>query len=281
MKYVVYENLERNYCAMKTVMKIIYLVLNVLLYPDLILSDCGNYKQFILKTEEGKRLNATFHTANKYGKNTCISHCVRNTACRSVNYCRKLLVCELNFVDADGYPSMLKSDSDFQYYLIDMANTTSKSMSQTPQCLNKYQECFTTHSGARICLPFHDFKEVSSVNVALGKIVYSSTGAGLATSYTRPWFLLDLGQVYEINEIKTYKVHDSVPCVNFDVRIGLTTNVSEMVYCNFGSQIKNVIIVCPRCLVGQFVQLQMTAYNNTRCHFHISKLEVFAHAHIF
>ncbi|XP_062608976.1 uncharacterized protein LOC134270749 isoform X1 [Saccostrea cucullata] len=279
---------------MKTAMNIYFSVLNALFCPVLILSDCGTYNQFILKTEEGKRLNATFHTANKYGKNTCISHCVRNTACRSVNYSRKLLVCELNFVDDNDYPLMLKSDSNFQYFLIDKKNTTSESMAQQPQCLKEYQECFITQIGARACLPFYNIKAASSVNAALGKTVYSSSGSdtsyvtngqktleGSETDHARPWFILDLGRVYEINQIKTYKYHDSATCVNFDVRIGLTTNVSEMAYCNSGSQIQNVIIVCPRCLVGQFIQLQMNAYDNTNCHFHISELEVFAHAHNF
>lgn len=67
-------------------------------------------------------------------------------------------------------------------------------------------------------------------------------------------------------------------CAFYDIRIGLTTNTSEMTLCNTDSQYVSKIVECQQCIVGQFVHFQLN--NNVNCHLHICEVEIFAVKHM-
>lgn len=264
------------------------------IYPLLILS---NQFEYILKREEGKRLNATFKIVPYCGIRMCIDKCLQNSGCRSVNYYSKSLACELNFVGHSFYPSLLQSAVDFEYFHIATEHLEEN-------CSVQNVECVALHTSEKKCIRSSS-KMVAPENVALGKTVYSSSVydgnyvdhdvkyivdgnsgkafgiCGSTYNEMKPWILIDLGQVYQIRKLNVVVFNLGYPdttCAFYDIRIGLTTNTSEMTLCNTDSQYVSKIVECQQCIVGQFVHFQLN--NNVNCHLHFCEVEIFAVKHM-
>ncbi|XP_056014158.1 uncharacterized protein LOC130052639 [Ostrea edulis] len=257
--------------------------------------------QMATKLIANSRFNITFMSYNTIGRNLCIKECLKYPACLSVNFDRSHLKCELVSFSSDVNHVYLLEDSRFEHIVINKTAdiSTDNEMSKTTvrgKCNELFHKCVLTKSVGRRCLP--EGKRWSFHNIARNKTIHSSSvwsdnlpqrgpqylidGIRTAINHycaatkteSQPWFAVDLQNVYQIDHVLVYTGwNNGEPCNTYQVRVGVTTTWNEMTSCGVGSQAQDETIVCKDCLLGRYVQLQLTS-TDASCHIVTCEIEV-------